>query len=245
MKSNLENSGMELTKFLDTKLMYEDFVDKASFFGNFPVQYDNLSKPDFVPSLEGGTLWPDSVNKVFYLYGGRYPEDERPYPFNLWKYDTITDTWSSVEGTPIDINGAYYGAGVTVQDRGWSYYLGGWLSNASVPGWIGPPMALDTMLRYDMLENSWTNNTIHGHPARAEGVLLYIPASDQGMLVYFGGLELAPNGTSIMAPMDQIHLFDIGAELWYTQSSTGAIPQPRRKFCAGVAWSEDQSSYNM
>ena len=83
------------------------------------------------------------------------------------------------------------------------------------------------------------------NPARAEGVLLYIPASDQGMLVYLGGLELASNGTTIMAPMDQIHLFDIGAESWYTQSSTGAIPQPRRRFCAGVAWSEDQSSYNM
>lgn len=232
-------------KSSDTKLMYEDFVDSAGFSRNFPVQYNNLSKPDFVPSLEGGTLWPDSVNKVFYLYGGRYQENERPYPFNLWKYDIITNNWSSVEGTPSEINGAYYGAGVTVQDRGWSYYLGGWLGNASVPGWTGPPRASDRMLKYDMLENSWTNNTTNGYPARAEGVLLYIPASDQGMLVYFGGLELEPNGTSTMAPMDQIHLFDIGAELWYTQSSTGAIPRPRRKFCAGVAWSKDQSSYNM
>ncbi|KAL1581878.1 hypothetical protein WHR41_09320 [Cladosporium halotolerans] len=199
----------------NTKLMYEDFVDSAGFSRNFPVQYNNLSKPDFVPSLEGGTLWPDSVNKVFYLYGGRYQENERPYPFNLWKYDIITNNWSSVEGTPSEINGAYYGAGVTVQDRGWSYYLGGWLGNASVPGWTGPPRASDRMLKYDMLENSWTNNTTNGYPARAEGVLLYIPASDQGMLVYFGGLELEPNGTSTMAPMDQIHLFDIGAELCY------------------------------
>ena len=229
----------------DTKLVYEDFADSASFSGNFPVQFNNLSKPDIVPSLEGGTLWPDSVNKVFYLYGGRYPENDRPYPFNLWKYDTVTDVWSSVEGTPSDINGAYYGAGVTVQDRGWSYYLGGWLSNASVQGWTGPPVGLDRMLKYDMLQNSWTNNSIDGWPAKAEGVLLYIPASDQGMLVYFGGLEQSPNGTFTMAPMDQIHLFDIGAELWYTQSSTGDIPQPRRRFCAGVAWSEDQSSYNM
>jgi hypothetical protein len=232
-------------RFPDTKLTYEDFGDGASFDGNFPVQYNNLSKSDFVPSLEGGTLWPDSVNKVFYLYGGRYPEGERPYPFNLWKYDTITNDWTNVDDTPSDPERAYYGAGVTVQDRGWSYYVGGWLGNTSVPDWTDRPVALDSMLKYDMLANSWTNSTIDGSPPRAEGVLLYIPASDQGMLVYFGGLELTLNGTSTMAPMDEIHLFDIGAELWYTQSSTGAVPEPRRRFCAGVAWSEDQSSYNM
>jgi hypothetical protein len=227
--------------------VYEDFAASAGFFEKFPIQYDNLSKPELVPSLEGGTLWPDSVNKVFYLYGGRYSEDEPVYPFTLWKYDTITDVWSIVKDTQgqSDVKRAYYGAGVTVQDRGWSYYLGGWLSNASDPDWTGPPMALDTMLKYDMLANSWSNSTIDGHPASAEGTLLYIPASDQGMLVYFGGLELQSNGTSTMASMDKIHLFDIAAELWYTQSSTGDIPEPRRRFCAGVAWSEDQSSYNM
>jgi hypothetical protein len=225
--------------------MYEDLGNVASFDANFPVQYNNLSKPNNVPSLEGGTLWPDSVNKVFYLYGGRHPENDYTVPFTLWKYDTTTNTWSAVDDTPSHVKRAYYGAGVTVQDRGMSYYLGGWLSNASDPDWTGPPMALDTMLKYDMLGNSWSNTTIDGHPARAEGVLLYIPASFHGMLVYFGGLELETNGTFTMAPMDEIHLFDIVTGQWYTQSSTGDIPQPRRRFCAGVAWPEDKSSYNM
>lgn len=32
---------------------------------------------------------------------------------------------------------------------------------------------------------------------------------------------------------------------WYTQTATGNIPANRRKFCAGVTWTEDQSSYNI
>ena len=32
---------------------------------------------------------------------------------------------------------------------------------------------------------------------------------------------------------------------WYTQSATGDIPSERRRFCAGVTWTEDQSSYNI
>lgn len=199
-----------------------------------------------MPSVQGGILWPDNANKLFYLYGGQY-SGASPVPFDLWAFDTITETWNRTlaDSSQGDINRASFGAGVTVEDRAWSYYFGGWLSSESVPGWTGPPLALNSMLKYDMVANTWTNNTYKDMRPSAEGAMLYIPASDAGMLVYFGGLELAPNGTYTMAPLDQIHLFDIGTETWLMQIGRGEIPQERRRFCAGVVWAEDQSSYNM
>jgi hypothetical protein len=44
------------------------------------------------------------------------------------------------------------------------------------------------------------------------------------------------------ALMSDIHVFDVAESKWYLQSAGGDIPDPRRKFCAGVAWVEDQSS---
>ena len=40
-------------------------------------------------------------------------------------------------------------------------------------------------------------------------------------------------------------MYDVQSSKWYTQTATGNIPGPRRQFCAGVTWAEDQSSYNM
>ena len=168
--------------------------------------------------------------------------------FDLWAFDAIAHTWNRTlaDGSQSDIDRASFGAGVTVEDRAWSYYFGGWLSNNSVPGWTGPPLALNSMLKYDMVANTWTNNTYKAMRPSAEGVMVYIPASDAGMLVYFGGLELISNGTNYtMAPLDEIHIFDIGTETWLMQKAKGEIPLNRRRFCAGVVWPEDHSSYNM
>lgn len=40
----------------------------------------------------------------------------------------------------------------------------------------------------------WDDPMVDGTP-RAEGSLSYIPASDAGLLVYFGGFETNDNGT--------------------------------------------------
>jgi hypothetical protein len=81
---------------------------------------------------------------------------------------------------------------------------------------------------------------------RAEGAMLWIPAGDTGMLIYFGGI-VSPygNGTSAPQPLDKIFLYDPSTNAWETQTATGEIPQNRRQFSAGVAWAPDKSSYNM
>jgi hypothetical protein len=45
--------------------------------------------------------------------------------------------------------------------------------------------------------------------------------------------------------LQQIILYDIIGQRWYTQNATGDIPANRRRFCAGATWAQDQSSYNI
>lgn len=166
-----------------------------------PDEFNNLTKPSSAPDVSGGILWPDAVNKLFYLYGGEFADASSPENFSMWFYDALYDTWNttSSDSTQSDIQRAAWGGGVAIEDRAVGYYYGGWLSNASVPDWgTQPPVALSTFLQYNMLENSWTNSSGPDSVGRAEGVMVYIPASDRGMLVYFGGVQTpSSNGTVV------------------------------------------------
>ncbi|KAL3305899.1 cell wall anchored protein [Colletotrichum asianum] len=228
-------------------LLYQDLSKSAPNVG-MPPLFANLSKNGTIPNTNGGGLWADGVNKRLYLFGGEH-NAEPPSPFNLWSYDIINNYWTSY-GTPrsgIPISKVSYGAGVSVDTRGEAYYYGGWLSNASVAGWgTGPPVATNGLVKYTMDTNSWSNNTGPDNVRRAEGSLHYIPAGGGGMLVYFGGIQdFNTNGTGEGQPMDTIFMYDILSSRWYTQKATGQIPEMRRRFCAGVTWSADQSSYNI
>jgi hypothetical protein len=139
-----------------------------------------------------------------------------------------------------------WAAGVSVSDLGKGYAYGGWISNSSQPGWTGDAVAQPNLIKYDMDSGVWTNNTGPDAIPRAEGVMVYIPASNSGLLVYFGGLATPyNNGTIVDSPMSTIFVYDIAEGKWYTQTATGQVPESRRRFCAGVTWSADQSSYNI
>ncbi|KAI8224897.1 Kelch repeat-containing protein [Colletotrichum sp. SAR 10_99] len=235
------------TSLLYPWLLYQDLSQSAPNVG-MPPLFANLSKNGTIPNTNGGGLWADGVNKRLYLFGGEH-NAEPPSPFNLWSYDIINNYWTSY-GTPrsgIPISKVSYGAGVSVDTRGEAYYYGGWLSNASVAGWgTGPPVATNGLVKYTMDTNSWSNNTGPDNVRRAEGSLHYIPAGGGGMLVYFGGIQdFNTNGTGEGQPMDTIFMYDILSSRWYTQKATGQIPEMRRRFCAGVTWSADRSSYNI
>lgn len=107
-------------------------------------------------------------------------------------------------------------------------------------------MATSSLIKFDYDRGVWTNSTGPDDTPRAEGVMVYIPASDDGLLVYFGG-AIAPyyNDTILESTMDTIYVYDIASARWYTQTAGGNVPPSRRRFCAGAAWAPDQSSYNM
>ncbi|KAH8673695.1 hypothetical protein BX600DRAFT_213271 [Xylariales sp. PMI_506] len=230
------------TNYTNTFLSYQDLDVNGA--GNMPQLYANLSKNATIPSVNGGILWADDVNKKFYLFGGEYYQTP-PIDLSLYTYDVINDFWEAPLDTPQSISGVSYGAGLSVSEKGEAYYYGGWLSNNSVPGWAGSKRATNGLVKYVMDTNSWTNITGPDSIGRAEGVMVYIPASDAGMLIYFGGIQDYGNGTVVGQPMDQIFIFDMLSTRWYQQEASGDVPGMRGRFCAGATWSEDQSSYNV
>ncbi|KAF2873284.1 hypothetical protein BDV95DRAFT_593628 [Massariosphaeria phaeospora] len=203
------------------------------------------TKNDSVPSVHGGILWADEPNKVIYQFGGEFGS-EKPEEFKLWYYDIVYDTWNVSDTRASEIQRAAWGAGTVAQDRGRGYYYGGHLNNLSVPGYASTPTILDTMLVYDMLGNTFRNQTGPDGTGRAEGSMVYVPAGDAGLLVYYGGIQDAGNGTVKAVPMTEIFVYDVGNDKWYKQNATGSeIPGERRRFCSGVVWAQDKSSYNI
>jgi hypothetical protein len=131
-------------------------------------------------------------------YGGEY--SAVPQPLSFWGYDAILNQWNESSAPPNTIDWVSWGAGTTVDTRGEGYYYGGYLDNLTTPGWSGPPLATNSLIKYDMVQNYWTNNTGPDNIGRAEGVMVTVPASVQGLLIYFGGVQF-PYGDGTEAPV--------------------------------------------
>lgn len=127
-------------------------------------------------------------------------------------------------------------------------YYGGWMSNATVPGWGSrPAVATSFMLKYDYGTNTWSSDTGPDAERRAGGAMAFIPAGDGGLLVYLGGVvDRNGDGSPVVGqPLSQIFIYDTANSKWYTQTTLGAIPANRRRFCIGASWPADRSSYNI
>ncbi|KAH0845880.1 hypothetical protein FOPE_12243 [Fonsecaea pedrosoi] len=187
------------------------FCDLDQTYQDMPPEYANLTKNSSVPDVAGGTLWQDEVNKVFWLYGGEF--SAAPSAFQLWGYDVVLNQWnlsSPHVGSTASIQRVSWGAGVASSEIGMGFYYGGYLNNLTTPLWTGPPLATSNLIIYDMDQNSLTNNTGYDNIGRAEGIMVYIPASMSGLLVYFGGVTFPyGNETEVPAPMNTIMIYDI------------------------------------
>lgn len=229
---------------LDPYLIYHDLSTVSS--SGMPPPHANLSKNSTIPNVNGGILWPDDVNKRIYLFGGEF-YGETPWSFDLYAYDVLNDYWDNY-GSPrsTDIMGLSYGAGLSISSRGEGYYYGGWMNSATDPNWgDAPGIPTSYMLKYDMDSNSWSNMTGPDDVGRAEGVMIYLPAGDGGLIIYFGGIRGTGDGAWEGQPMEEIMIYDILSGKSYLQNATGSVPEMRRRFCAGATWVDDQSSYNM
>ncbi|KAI1034802.1 hypothetical protein LB504_004425 [Fusarium proliferatum] len=247
---NFDDFQQTHENYSNTWLSYHDLNNLVERGGDlWPDLNISLSKNDSIPSVNGGILWGDSVNKRFYLYGGEWNNGFSQEPYSLISYDIIYDKWDDF-GTP-DITPppkvASYGAGVGVSETGMGYYLGGWISNASMSGWTGDRTMSSNFYTYSYDSGKFTQAASLSKQPRAEGGMVWIPAGDSlGLLVYLGGI-VDPYGNNTEAPQafDEVFVFDAEGNSWSTQKTTGEIPQNRRQFCVDVAWAPDKSSFNI
>ncbi|KAH8730040.1 hypothetical protein GQ44DRAFT_816576 [Phaeosphaeriaceae sp. PMI808] len=229
-------------------LLFNDLQSRSDV--GFPLQYSNSSKPANIPSVSGGYLWADEANKCFYQFGGEYSEGTSPKDFSMYTYDVILNQWNDTKYLSSERlwQRPSYGAGAQVESRGLGFYYGGWLSNRSTPGWKGPQMAQSSIIQFNFTTGNLRNSSHPDNIGRAEGQMVYLPVSDNGVLVYFGGIEdRYRNGSyaAVSLKGSNIHIYDINSGKWYNQTATGQVPLSRRQFCAGVTWPEDRSSFNI
>ncbi|KAF1931535.1 uncharacterized protein M421DRAFT_89835 [Didymella exigua CBS 183.55] len=184
-----------------------------------------------VPSVSGGFLWADNVNKMFYLYGGEYIEVTDVKPFTkFWYFDVLDNTWKQTTQIQSDISWPAFGSGTIDYAKGIGYYYGDYLNNKTVPSWGKTnPLMMSSLVSFDMNTQAWYNQ---------------MTVSQAGMLVYFGGLQTNPNGEMVFANMSEIQMYDINNGEWFKQTTTGDVPQPRKGACAGVTWANGRSSFN-
>lgn len=183
------------------------------------------------------------------MFGGEFTDGlAKEKTAAIYEYDPWVDKWSEMPNTGGKTTSRpSFGSHTVVEQSGKGYYYGGWLGPNNVPGWKGPRKALNSMIIYDMQENSVLNVTgPTDHPPRVEGVLLYVPVGDSGLLVSFGGMyaEDGREDKIRAAPMSEVDVYDISSSTWYRLNATGDIPTPRRRFCSDIVSAEDRTSHN-
>ena len=182
---------------LDTALVFSD-LNASTSLGQ-PFQYANLSKPAEVPSTSGGILWPDEANKCFYHFGGAFTNGT-PIEPGMYTYDVLLNQWNKTESKAAGGSSTQrvaYGAGTHIEDLGLGFYFGGYVSSQTSLDWTGPAIATSDLVRFEYNTGILSNTSGPGdNVGRAEGQMVYLPVSDNGLLVYFGGVEdLQQNGT--------------------------------------------------
>ncbi|QPC78098.1 hypothetical protein HYE68_008850 [Fusarium pseudograminearum] len=252
-----------LTTFLDPWLVWHDLDTNSK--DNMPQLHANLSKNASIPSVHGGALWADDINYRLFLFGGEFYDDSLGTS-SLMSYDIWYDRWDDFGPPSAGISRVSYGASTTVKERekgkakNETHFLATCiltsilyqvllrrLSLQLFRAWMDRSTACST--GFDSLQDGhqFMDQACRARRhQRAEGVMTFIPASDRGMLVYFGGLQdPGDNGTMVPQPMDQIFLYDIISNKWHVQDANGTIPEYRTRFCAGAVWAKDRSSYNI
>ncbi|KAJ5882785.1 uncharacterized protein N7473_011047 [Penicillium subrubescens] len=227
-------------------------------------------------NFEGGAMFGN--NQEIILYGGlTRPTDSQatPGPRELLglRYSKGVSTGNEVyffnSSLPTDLTRYVTSGGqVSVPSENLAFYFGGMRGQ----GW-GPITSddasanttADTLIMLNLTavgdQKVWRNSTLpKSIMSRADAQLIWVPVSEQGVLVAIGGVKtpeyLFPSGLSSSQQeqdsqfdsnfMREIALYDIAQDRWYLQNTTGDVPpNGHASFCSTLASSSDGSSHNI
>ena len=120
----------------------------------------------------------------------------------MWTYDVLLDQWNQTDRKSAGVSPTQrvaYGAGTHIEGLGLGFYFGGWTSNQTEADWTGQAVATANLVRFEY-NTGFLSNTSgpDDNVGRAEGQMVYLPVSDSGLLMYFGGIEdQNQNGTAV------------------------------------------------
>ncbi|KAK6532380.1 hypothetical protein TWF281_006569 [Arthrobotrys megalospora] len=205
------------TQGINTYLITTDMEDSWDWKGNISQTsiYKTREpgrKTGYVPSLNGGAIWPNANETYLYFYGGTtnaslsnfslYSEPESDKE-SFWRYNIAEKFWDPVTYAPgsSPITRASFGGSVVAPNLNKAYYLGGVVDRGSTDrsGDLQSPRFIDGLLEFDFDTESVRNISTAelGNRARAYSQMVYVPnygsmnsssgEDRKGILVVLGG----------------------------------------------------------
>ena len=101
----------------DQLLLYSDLLTSNDGMPNMVVA---PPKNTSAPSVSGGTLWADTINNVFYTFGGLFWQTDVP-PFSTWMYNDSNQVWSEIYTRGDTMSYVAFGMGTAAPDSGMGY----------------------------------------------------------------------------------------------------------------------------
>ncbi|KIW08569.1 uncharacterized protein PV09_00534 [Verruconis gallopava] len=223
-------------------------IDLSQDFTNATVNINSNSKPAGVPDLDSGGIWVDKVNKVLYTgfagrsstFGNAAYQDR-----GLWSFSPDGQgggSWKNLNSTaPAGFKTEVrpYSALVASGD-GKGFMLGGFdPANASV--------GISGLVIYDFSSNKLSNNTVTGIANKGVvqmGGAHFVPNfGPQGIMITFAGDQVGAKqaGADSLLSTTTVQIYDPATGVWYEQTTSGNIPEPRKEFCMTGAASNNET----
>lgn len=212
------------------------------------------------PVLNRPNLWPAPDGKSFYSFNGdvsqagNYKYTDPPSTPQLWQFTPDgknNGTWS-LAGTASSL--IQVQAASSTFGNGSAYILGG------ITNWRSTRLYGDDnkytgsgngIVSYSMNNQTWQNQSMAGAAPTGwlyEGYLHWVDyLGGSGLVVALGGVTAQPLpelAGETLVPFDYVSLFNPITGEWRNQSTTGAIPTPRRRGCS-VGVPGDNGTYEV
>ena len=239
-------------------------IDLSKDWTNSTLSPVQAKRPTDAVPLLSESLWFDEKQNSIYSFGSFRSfatgvlDSLNPPVESIWGFKqngSGSATWYQVMGpagtTPFLSNVHRIARGMSTSDGNRAYYLGGFYSWETSPSSVNSEDRILSpgLLMFDFNTLTITNSSDGGYlsPQVEEskgsrpGAMINVPTyGDDGILV------ILPSGRNRRDfAFDNVTLYDKQNQKWYSQTTSGDIPEPRTAFCAVGVGGDEKSSFEM
>lgn len=209
-----------------------------------------MDRPETIPILSEQSILTDRINGSFYIFGGYHSSGKFADNTTLWKFSPGREgdgNWSqealSNRTMFIGMNRTHTAASASSNDAG--FVFGGMITDDK-GRWANVYQKGFVVLNFTTGE--WSERLEkEDTPYSSDGTLMGSQAvyveryGAMGLVFILGGVTM-----NEYVDFEELHFYDIAAQKWYSQRTTGDIPPTRYVHCAtGVGGSEGNDTYEM
>ena len=250
-------------------------IDLSSDWTNATLEIVLTPRPNTSIPLNNERLWWDETSGAYYSFGGevsgafKHGNDYTGWiasipPEYIWQFTPDgngSGTWKETVGPtslmPYPPGLVRTSQGASAQDSNHGYYIGGHTNSILSPKVdSSDPYATSQvpgLQTFTFESSTLTNSSNDGHYFASygegdgvvsdPGVMIFVPSfgSDQGLLLLMGGYSHPARG----GYFNEITIYDLASQSWYSQATTGRIPRPRSRFCAVGVQEHNSAIYQM